>query len=85
MSAVATGLRIVGYVWIAMAVALGVWQLISPIFEEGYGDVYLLLLFAIPGLAVVALANQVDQMKEHTSRSAPGRRAPVVGKKKGPA
>ena len=66
MSAVATALRMFGYIWLGLVVAFGVWQLNAHhlIFETGYGDVYLLLLLAVPGLAVVALANQMDEMKK---------------------
>ena len=58
-------LRMFGYIWIGLVIAFGVWQLHAPhlIFESGYGDAYLLLLLAVPGLAVVALANQMDEMK----------------------
>ena len=61
MSTVATGLRIVGYIWIGLIIAFSVWQLNA---HRLIFDFFLLLLLAVPGLAVVALANQMDEMSK---------------------
>lgn len=65
MKALSVALRGVGYAWIAVVVAFGVWRGILTTFlhaPEGlFDNIYVLLAVAAPGLGVVALASRLDR------------------------
>lgn len=67
MAVVATLVRVLGYAWIGLVVAFGVYLGIGGAFlhmpgllnQEGYGDIWILTLMASPGLALVWLSNRM--------------------------
>lgn len=67
MTVLASIVRAIGYIWIGLVVVFGVYLGVGGAFlrmpgllnQEGYGDIWVLMLIASPGLALVWLGNRV--------------------------
>lgn len=62
------GLRWIGFAWIAIVVAFGVWRGFQTAFlhvpEGSLDNIYVLVLIAAPGVGMVALANRFNRPAE---------------------